>query len=186
MRNIFVILVSLLITSCGKDCYDIERSNLTCNDHCEHEEYHVTCLENGECFKSLFIKGRLEKGTITVNVVNGEQNQYGVLNIKLRKNKISCDTLFFRGTAAYLEDLSFSDVFLFYGEGDQILGGFKIPTGGGTKEDYVIVDYINEDTTEIAGRFQVEFTERFVGLPIGMPPNMSITCGSFRVKVEEI
>ena len=58
-------------------------------------------------------------------------------------------------------------------------------SGGGTKEDYMIIDYVNEDTTEIAGRFQVAFTKRSVGLPIDIPPSMAITCGTFKVKIED-
>lgn len=175
----------IIIGSCSKDCYDIERSNLVCNDHCEHDEFHATCLVNGECFNSLRTVGNLEKGRISFIIINSEQNQYGAVHIRLRKNKISSDTLYFKGSVPFLNGENNSDIFFSYSEDDQLLGSFDLHSGGGTKEDYMIIDYVNEDTTEIAGRFQVAFTKRSVGLPIDIPPSMAITCGTFKVKIED-
>lgn len=72
-----------------------------------------------------------------------------------------------------------------YTEDDQFFGSFKIPGGEGTKEDYLLIDYVNEDTTEIAGRFQVKFTKIGEALPIEVPTSLIISCGTFRCEIEK-
>ena len=57
-------------------------------------------------------------------------------------------------------------------------GGFGIPTGQGTKDDYLIIDYYNADTSILEGRFQCKFKEgsaaSWVNVPDGLELSLSL------------
>ena len=72
----------------------------------------------------------------------------------------------------------------YYDEGGSSAGVFDFnPDVEFNKTDFLLIDYINEDTSIVEGRFQMRFSRRNVnGFVIQAPDTMRFQCGSFRAK----
>ncbi|NBC05563.1 MAG: hypothetical protein GVY26_00025 [Bacteroidetes bacterium] len=71
-----------------------------------------------------------------------------------------------------------------YSEGHSIAGGFDFTKNAPpTYEDYLLIDYFNEDTTLLEGRFKLRFTDRSVNSFVThAPDSMRFECGRFRLE----
>jgi hypothetical protein len=71
-----------------------------------------------------------------------------------------------------------------YSEPSGVSGSFRIPPGQGTKNDFLIIDYYNADTTILEGRFQCTFKEGSAASWVNAPDSLVLTDGSFKVMME--
>jgi hypothetical protein len=152
-----------------------------CLDACPHEGFHAVFLKNGECFTSVNSEFWFDGGRIALNFYNGSLINETLL-ISLDFNSNFKDTLWLETFNALNPDPLKARILYSYSQDDQLLAGWRIPAGKGTKEDFLVIDYFNEDTTIIEGRFQCRFQENWNGGAIEIPDSLVITCGSFRVQ----
>ncbi len=151
---------------------------------CEVEEYYGAFLQNGECFVSNEAILRITNNNSRAFRIGKQGTIPEGINFTVSHEADLKDTLFLetRGIAGRVGNAS---VFYSYAIGDSDGGGFRITSGTGTDQDFIIIDYFNADTTEMMGRFQCRFNTRSIAEPpVVAPDTMVITEGYFRVKVE--
>jgi hypothetical protein len=183
MSNIRFVIITLLsgmlaLLACEKEKAQPAE---TCLDACPHEGFHAVFLKNGECFNSVNSKFRFDGGDIALRFRNGNLINESLL-IYINPNYDFEDTLWLESFYLLNPQPSKAYVLYSYVQDDQVFAGWTIPAGKSTKEDYLIIDYFNEDTTIIEGRFQCRFQESWNGGAIEIPDSLVITCGSFRVQ----
>lgn len=175
MRN-FLIGFYLIYLGCNK----MEMPSTHVKPICDHIEYHGTYLFNNECRSP------------ELNVFRSASNRFYIQLIKtgpisedltftISKKSNLEDTLFLETLPGFIPSLEKADVLYSYIEGG-IVGSWEIPNGSGTKQDFLIIDYFNEDTTIIEGRFQCKFQTRDVNSFVNAPDTLNISCGSFKLK----
>jgi hypothetical protein len=183
MSNIRFVIITLLsgmltLLACEKEKAQPAEA---CLDACPHEGFHAVFLKNGECFTSVNSEFWFDGGRIALNFPNGNLINE-TLSISISPNSDFSDTLWLETPNTFNTSVSKADVIYAYTQDDQLFADWTIPAGKGTKEDYLIIDYFNEDTTIIEGRFQCRFQESGSGGAIEIPDSLVLTCGSFRVQ----
>ncbi|MFT4536677.1 MAG: hypothetical protein ACJA1A_002077 [Saprospiraceae bacterium] len=180
MKPYLSILISvLLLQSCDKEV--VPPPLLPC----EHDDFHVSFRFNGSCETQVYTD--FSKGGGDLYIVSGRTYTEEIaqfLSISLLKESNLNDTLWIE---AFDVTKSFTDrviVTYYYSESSGLSGSFRIPSGQGTKEDYLIIDYYNSDTTILEGRFQCKFKERSVASWVNAPDSLVLTDGSFKVMME--
>jgi hypothetical protein len=176
MRQLFYLSLIIVI-----GCEKMDNTKPQEKPICEHQEFHGTFLLNNNCIKT------------NSNKFSKEGDDY---IISLRKSGIFLEGIRFNFTTGQnLKDTLFLEssfnlksnqcgVFYTYFEGASVVGSWDIPKGKGTKNDYLIIDEFNSDTTIIGGRFQCKFQTKTINPFVNAPDTLNISCGSFKLKRE--
>jgi hypothetical protein len=152
---------------------------------CEHDDFHVTYRFNDSCVTETFVQ--FSKDGEDFAIKSGRTHSEEIaqfLNILILEESNLNDTLWIEG---FDVTSSFTDRVIFtysYVESSGISGGFRIRPGQGTKDDYLIIDYYNADTTILEGRFQCKFKEGSAASWVNAPDSLKLSEGSFKVMME--
>ncbi|MFT6336512.1 MAG: hypothetical protein ACI86M_000968 [Saprospiraceae bacterium] len=178
MKLLFrLIIVSIFFQSCGKEVVPPPLPP------CEHDDFHVSFRFNGSCETQVYVDFSdygdyfsIESGRSHIEEI------LQFLSIDISKESILNDTLWIgteTHTLSRLRSIKYR-----YQEAGGVSGTFSIPPSQGTKEDYLIIDYYNADTTILEGRFQCTFKERSAASWVNAPDSLVLTDGSFKVMME--
>jgi hypothetical protein len=181
MRIVIIALFSgmLALLACEKEK---AKPAEACLDACPRDGFHAVFLKNGECYYSVNSTFRTGiGGQIALDIYDGSLISES-LSIYLNPSSDFGDTLWLETLNLLNPQPSKAYVLYAYTQDDQLFAGWTIPAGKGTKEDFLVIDYFNEDTTIIEGRFQCRFQESWNGGAIEIPDSLVISCGSFRVQ----
>ncbi|MGK0314749.1 MAG: hypothetical protein ACI86M_000969 [Saprospiraceae bacterium] len=174
-----LVIVSIFFQSCGKEEVPPPLPP------CDHDDFHVSFRFNGMCESQVFID--YSKLGDNFSIYSGRsytEDLAQFLHIKVFKESNLKDTLWIE---AFDVSSSFTDrvkVTYHYSGPNGLSGSFSIPPGQGTKEDYLIIDYYNADTTILEGRFQCTFKEGSAASWVNAPDSLVLTDGSFKVMME--
>jgi len=152
---------------------------------CEHDDFHVSFRFNDSCATQTYI--RFEKLGSDFHISSGRTHTEEIgqfLHVFFLKESNLNDTLWIDSINSNSSANDKVSVRYSYVESSGISGGYNIIPGQGTRNDYMIIDYYNADTTIIEGRFQCKFTEGSAASWVGAPDTIVITDGSFKVMME--
>ena len=187
-----VVLFSLLLASCRKD-KDGTPETASAGVDCETvscpapADFYGTGLMNGECWSTEWtVYDRIMSNDhyiiLGFNVVNGIGQK---LLFDISHNANLQDTVWLARGNIDDSQPNIGQAWYSYNEGHSNAGTFDFTKNAPpTYEDYLLIDYFNEDTTLLEGRFKIRFTHRSVSAFIEeiAPDSMRFECGRFRVE----
>jgi len=174
MRQLLYLSLIIII-----GCEKIDHTKPLEKPICEHQEFHGTFLQNNICFKANSFQYFKDGNFYFISLKKSDLFIEGIrFNFNSKQNLK--DTLFLESSFNLKSNQC--GVFYSYFEGASIVGSWDIPQNKGTKNDYLIIDEFNSDTTIIKGRFQCKFQTKTVNPFVNAPDTLNISCGSFKLK----
>lgn len=180
-------LVSLLSTSCNKEKIKLRTDvPVICGEvACETSKpFFAKALFNRECniFGGAYF--RKESTELSMSFGNGFVPHISEgLSIRIYDNTDLKDTIWLGFNSPYERIPGIAWATYHYINLDAYYGDFRFDREDSlTYEDYLLIDYFNEDTTIIEGRFQVRFPRRNVANLAHVPDTMRWDCGEFRIE----
>ena len=184
------LLFATFIAACGEDDDTIPQPPVppvvACEEvECTHEdEFFGKAIMNGECWKTEWTLYLLDDSVLDISL--GLPHSVGIgemLTIRVNPDSDLNDTLWLSSPINIDPPANNAFTIYTYIETDAIAGHFQLPVDAPpTGEDYLLFDYINEDTSILEGRFQVNFPIRGVNSYVNAPDSMRLECGAFRVE----
>ena len=188
---LLIVLFSLLLASCQKDKNGSPQTT-SAGVNCDTvscpvpTEFYGAGLMNGGCWfaEGTFFDRILSNGYYIILAfnVNGIEQR---LSFDISRNVDLQDTVWLaRGNVDDAQPNT-GKAWYSYHEGDAVAGDFQFAKNAPpTYEDYLLIDYFNEDTTLLEGRFKLRFTDRSVSAFVEdiAPDSMRFECGRFRVE----
>lgn len=127
----------------------------------------------------------LSSSSLSITLGKNEINGIGE-NLRFVINDVTdlADTIWLGWTDVTIPAPNIAEARYFYTEGHSSAGKFDFePYSELTSKDFLIIDYINEDTSIVEGRFQVYFTRKIMSSFVpNAPEEMNIRCGRFKSK----
>ena len=192
MTRLLVLLAILLLSfSCKKDGIIVQtppENELDCalTNCTSSQEFYGNSLLNGECWISDYAV-IAPSSNFALSVILGKAATNGIsenLRFVINNKTDFSDTIWlgwvdFVNLTPGIGHSAYS-----YSEGDSSAGKFDFAPGlPVTKEDFLVIDFINEDTSIVEGRFQLRFSRRNVNSFVThAPDSMQFQCGKFRAK----
>lgn len=186
-----VLLICAVLLSCCKNDDDIveqpyDKLDCTQVDCPISQEFYGVGMMNDACWKSDFaVLEPVSSFSLAISLNKNEIN--GIregLTISINKKTELLDTIWlgWADFANQVPNLAYARYS--YSEGNSSAGKFDFaPDVPVTKEDFLVIDFINEDTSIVEGRFQLRFSRRSVSSFVThAPDSMRFQCGKFRAK----
>ena len=188
--SFILLLFAILFISCTDDNDVVEPFivELDCEqiDCPVTEEFYGIGLMNDECWMSAYAV--LDPFTpLALSVIIGKGETNGIaesLSFSINKQTDLSDTIWL-GWTDYTNPIpNIAFAHYSYSEDHSSAGGFRFSSNSAlTYEDFLLIDYMNEDTSIVEGRFQLRFSEKSVSnFVTHAPDTMRFECGSFRAR----
>lgn len=190
MSKSFYFLCLVLVTiSC---CQDHGVEPITVVPNCDNldcpilTEFFGVGLMNGQCWSAdaTYIDP-LSSSSLSITLGKNEINGIGE-NLRFIINDVTnlADTIWLGWTDVTMPVPNVAEARYFYTESHSSAGKFDFaPDSELTYSDFLIIDYINEDTSIVEGHFQVNFSRKLVSnLVVNAPDSMNLQCGQFKSK----
>ncbi|WP_425420554.1 hypothetical protein [Phaeodactylibacter xiamenensis] len=185
-----LILFSFLISCCNDDDMMIKEPDgmvVDCSemDCSTQEDFYGVGVMNEECWiaDNTELEINTPSAMILVNLRKYESNSIdGYLYFIINKLTDLNDTIWLGFSYSNVPIPNVARTKYTYLEDHSIVGDFDFsPDDELTYNDFLIIDYFNQDTSIVEGHFQVRFPQRSVNHFVNAPNSMNIQCGRFRV-----
>lgn len=185
-----MILFSFLISCCNDDDMMIKEPDgmvVDCTemDCSTHEDFYGVGVMNAECWiaDNTELEINTPSAMMLVNLRKYESNSIdGYLYFIINKLTDLNDTIWLGFSYSNVPIPNVARTKYTYLEDHSIVGDFDFsPDDELTYNDFLIIDYFNQDTSIVEGHFQVRFPQRSVNHFVNAPDSMNIQCGRFRV-----
>ncbi|WP_421947190.1 hypothetical protein [Phaeodactylibacter xiamenensis] len=185
-----LILFSFLISCCNDDDMMIKEPDgmvVDCSemDCSTQEDFYGVGVMNEECWiaDNTELEINTPSAMMLVNLRKYESNSIdGYLYFIINKLTDLNDTIWLGFSYSNVPIPNVARTKYTYLEDHSIVGDFDFsPDDELTYNDFLIIDYFNQDTSIVEGHFQVRFPQRSVNHFVNAPDSMNIQCGRFRV-----
>jgi hypothetical protein len=185
-----MILFSFLISCCNDDDMMINEPDgmvVDCTemDCSTQEDFYGAGVMNEECWiaDNTELEINTPSAMMLVNLRKYESNSIdGYLYFIINKLTDLNDTIWLGFSYSNVPIPNVARTKYTYLEDHSIVGDFDFsPDDELTYNDFLIIDYFNQDTSIVEGHFQVRFPQRSVNHFVNAPDSMNIQCGRFRV-----
>jgi hypothetical protein len=185
-----MILFSFLISCCNDDDMMIKEPDgmvVDCSemDCSTQEDFYGVGVMNEECWiaDNTELEINTPSAMMLVNLRKYESNSIdGYLYFIINKLTDLNDTIWLGFSYSNVPIPNVARTKYTYLEDHSIVGDFDFsPDDELTYNDFLIIDYFNQDTSIVEGHFQVRFPQRSVNHFVNAPDSMNIQCGRFRV-----
>lgn len=185
-----MILFSFLISCCNDDDMMIKEPDGMVVDCSEMDcstpgDFYGVGVMNEECWiaDNTELEINTPSAMMLVNLRKYESNSIdGYLYFIINKLTDLNDTIWLGFSYSNVPIPNVARTKYTYLEDHSIVGDFDFsPDDELTYNDFLIIDYFNQDTSIVEGHFQVRFPQRSVNHFVNAPDSMNIQCGRFRV-----
>ncbi|NBC06400.1 MAG: hypothetical protein GVY26_04320 [Bacteroidetes bacterium] len=185
-----MMLFSFLISCCNDDDMMIKEPDDMVVDCTEmdcptQEDFYGVGVMNGECWiaDNTELEINTPSAMMLVNLRKYESNSIdGYLYFIINKLTDLNDTIWLGFSYSNVPIPNVARTKYTYLEDHSIVGDFDFSSDDElTYNDFLIIDYFNQDTSIVEGHFQVRFPQRSVNHFVNAPDSMNIQCGRFRV-----
>ncbi|WP_282776190.1 hypothetical protein [Phaeodactylibacter xiamenensis] len=186
-----MILFSFLISCCNDDDMMIKEPDdmvVDCTemDCSTQEDFYGVGVMNGECWESDFSQLEIFDSSWKLMITLGKEESNGIdgrLFFIINELTNLSDTIWLGFSYSNVSTPNLiASVGYTYLEDHSIVGDFDFSSDDElTYNDFLIIDYFNQDTSIVEGHFQVRFPQRSVNHFVNAPDSMNIQCGRFRV-----
>ena len=185
-----MILFSFLISCCNDDDMMIKEPDdmvVDCTemDCSTQEDFYGVGVMNEECWiaDNTELEINTPSAMMLVNLRKYESNSIdGYLYFIINKLTDLNDTIWLGFSYSNVPIPNVARTKYTYLGDHSIVGDFDFsPDNELTYNDFLIIDYFNQDTSIVEGHFQVRFPQRSVNHFVNAPDSMNIQCGRFRV-----